>query len=55
MDDQNVRKKYLLGRASLGIGEDIPSLAFCTGGKIQYQFCMFEGRASPEDLEDGPR
>jgi len=46
---------YVLGGASLGTRKDIPRPAFGTGGGIQHQPCLFEGRAGPEDLEDGPR
>lgn len=53
-DKQWGEKIYLLGGASLGIREDIPCLAFGTGDEIRYQFYVFQGSASPEDLEHGP-
>ena len=39
----------------MSVRKDIPRLAFGTGGEVQHQLCMFEGRAGPEDLEHGPK
>ena len=48
-------KEYALSGASVSIRKDIPRFAFRTSGEIQHQLCVFEGPASPEDLEDRPR
>lgn len=39
----------------MGSRKDIPRLAFSTKSKVELQFCVFQGGASPEDFERGAR
>ena len=49
-----VAEEHSLCGTSLGNMKDVPCLAFGTGGEIELQFYVFQGRASPEDFKRGP-